>query len=58
VPVYPGTILKLTGLKSVPSPTSLAALRTRRGHFAFARRGNFTFACILQAVLQADDRAP
>jgi hypothetical protein len=26
----------LTGLKSVPSPTSLAALRTRCGHFAFA----------------------
>jgi hypothetical protein len=26
----------LTGLKSVPSPTSLAALWTRCGHFAFA----------------------
>jgi hypothetical protein len=37
VPVCPGTILSsLTGLKSVPSPTSLAALRTRCGHFAFA----------------------
>jgi hypothetical protein len=34
--VWPGRILKLTSLKSVPSPTSLAALRTRRGHFAFA----------------------
>ncbi len=32
----PGTNLKLTSLKSVPSPTSLAALRTRCGHFAFA----------------------
>ena len=32
----PGRILKLTSLKSVPSPTSLAALRTRCGHFAFA----------------------
>jgi hypothetical protein len=31
----PGRILKLTSLKSVPSPTSLAALRTRCGHFAF-----------------------
>ena len=34
--MWPGTILKLTSLKSVPSPTSLAALRTRCGHFAFA----------------------
>jgi hypothetical protein len=58
VPMWPGTILKLTSLNSVPSPTYLAALRIRRGHFAFARRGNFTFACILQAALQADDRAP
>ena len=32
----PGRILKLTSLKSVPSPTSLAALRTRCDHFAFA----------------------
>jgi hypothetical protein len=34
--MWPGTILKLTSLKSVPSPPSLAALRDKMRHFAFA----------------------